>query len=338
MRKYGSNLRTSVQRDWEDAIDEAWVRAFLDINKTDRTYAYGWRVVEFIGIDDPQKARWPRRDILYCNEANELTYEDYRQLAMRTRYKIFIDFNPDDEDIWINTELEQKRALTKWDVNVIVSTYLDNPFLGQEIIEEIEHLRETDPIYWQVYGLGQYWRLEGRIFDFHDIDEVPKEAHLLGRGLDFGYSNDPTAIIAVYRYGDALVLDEEVYEAGMLNQHISDRLSNIWARKSDDIYADSSEPKSIDEIALYGWNIYPAEKGPDSVRFGIDLMKQYKIYITARSLNLRKEGRKYIWKKDKNGKSLNVPIDGFNHAIDAARYLIMSKLRKEIDREIIVLV
>ena len=179
VRKYTSNLTKSVLRDWENILDETETRQFLEINKTEKTYKFQNRTVEFIGIDDPQKARWPRREILYCNEANELTYEDFRQLAMRTNYRIFIDFNPDDEDIWINTELEQRRAITDGDVDVIVSTYRDNPFLSPEIVKELERLKDIDPIYWQVYGEGQYGRLEGRIFSFKEIVEVPESAKLL---------------------------------------------------------------------------------------------------------------------------------------------------------------
>lgn len=329
VRKYSANLTRSVIRDFEKIIDEndedGSLRKFLQINKTEKTYTLGNRIIEFIGIDDPQKARWPRRDILYCNEANELDYEDFRQLAMRTAYRIFIDFNPDDEDIWINTELEQKRMLTDGDVDLIISTYRDNKFLTPEIVKELERLRDTDPMYWQVYGEWQYGRLEWRIFDFKDIDAVPKSAKLLGYGLDFGFTNDPTACVGVYEYGDTLVLDEVFYERGLTNDDICKKFGENNFTKTDEIWADSSEPKSIEEIYRSGYNIHAVEKWPDSVRFWIDTMKKFEIFVTANSLNLRKEWRKYIWKTDKNGKSLNVPIDDFNHAIDAARYLVMTK-------------
>ena len=332
VRKYTSNLTKSVLRDWENILDETETRQFLEINKTEKTYKFQNRIVEFIGIDDPQKARWPRREILYCNEANELTYEDFRQLAMRTNYRIFIDFNPDDEDIWINTELEQKRQHEEKDVSVIVSTYRDNPFLHEQIIKELERLEKTDPVWWQVYWLWQYWRLEGRIFDFKEISEVPETAKLLGYGLDFGFTNDPTALVAVYESGEALVLDEIVYESGLTNPDIVRKFENANITKNTEIWADSSEPKSIEEIYRSGYNIHAVEKWPDSVRFWIDTMRQFPLYVTARSLNLRKEWKKYIWKKDKNGKSLNVPIDEFYHAIDAARYLIMSKKKQQIKK------
>mgnify|MGYP001639647327 CR=1 FL=1 len=335
VRKYTSNLTRSVLRDFDDIIFSEIpenISRKIEINKTEKTYKFGNRTVEFIGIDDPQKARWPRREILYCNEANELTYEDFRQLAMRTNYRIFIDFNPDDEDIWINTEIEQKRQHEEGDVAVIVSTYRDNPFLHPQIIKELERLEKTDPVWWQVYWLWQYWRLEGRIFDFKEISEVPETAKLLGYGLDFGFTNDPTALVAVYEYGEALVLDEIVYESGLTNTDIVRKFENASIAKNTEIWADSSEPKSIEEIYRSGYNVHAVEKWPDSVRFWIDMMRQFPLYVTARSLNLRKEGKKYIWKKDKNGKSLNVPIDEFNHAIDAARYLIMSKKKQQIKK------
>lgn len=328
VRKYSSTLNRSVIRDFENILfselDENIVKN-IEINKSEKTYKYNNRTLEFIGIDDPQKARWPRRDILYCNEANELTYEDFRQLAMRTKYRIFIDFNPDDEDIWINTELEQRRQHEEKDVEVIVSTYRDNPFLDTNIVKELERLKNIDPIYWQVYGEGQYWRLEGRIFDFKEIATIPQEAKLLGYWLDFWYTNDPTALVAVYQYGDSLVLDEVVYQSGLTNPDIVKKFEENNITKNTEIWADSSEPKSIEEIHRYGYNIHAVTKWPDSIRNGIDVMKRHTLYVTTSSLNLRKEWRKYSWKKDRTGKSLNVPIDEFNHAIDASRYLIMSK-------------
>jgi phage terminase large subunit len=323
VRKYSANLRTSVQRDFEDCLDEYNLWGHLEVNKTDKTYKYKNRIIEFIGVDDPQKARGPRRDILYCNEANELTWEDYRQLSMRTRYKVFIDFNPDDEDVWINQELEIKRTVEKWDVNTIVSTYRDNPFLDRETIEEIERIKEIDPIYWMIYWQGQYGKLEGRIFNFIDIDTVPKEARLKAYGQDFWYTNDPSSLVAIYEYGDALIWDEVFYQKGMSNKDISDAYKDAWLSNSDTVWADSSEPKSIDEINAYWWNIKAVVKGPDSIRFGISLVKQRPVYVTARSLNLRKEWKKYIWKTDKNGKPLNEPVDKNNHAIDAWRYCVM---------------
>jgi phage terminase large subunit len=185
---------------------------YLRVNKSEKTYQYGGRTVEFIGIDDPQKARGPRRDILYCNEANELSWEDFFQLSIRTRYKIFIDFNPSDEDIWINQELEIKRVAKVGDVEVIVSTYLDNPFLDEITANEIELLAESNPTYWRVYGLGEYGKLVGRIFEIVILEELPDEAKFVAHGQDFGFTNDPSALVSVYKYNQGIVIDERFYE------------------------------------------------------------------------------------------------------------------------------
>lgn len=327
VRKYSANLRTSVQRDFEEHLHNLGVWDYVQVAKSEKTYKYWGRTIEFLGIDDPQKARWPRRDILWCNEWNELTYEDYFQLSIRTNYKIFIDFNPDDEDIWINTELEQKRRIEEDDVEVIVSTYKDNPFLNPIIQKEIARLEMTDATYWKIYGLWEYGRLEGIIFNFIEIEEVPEEAKLADYWQDFGF-NDPATLVGVYSWNWWIVLDEEFYETWLLNSDIIKKYDSIGIEKSKEIFGDSSEPKTIAEIHKAGYNIKPAVKGADSIKFGIDTMKGYTLYVTKRSANLKKELKKYIWLKDKSGKSLDVPIDAFNHAIDAARYWIVMKFAK----------
>lgn len=337
VRKYGNNVKTSVQRDFEDAITEYNLWDYLEVNKTDRTYKYEGRTVEFIGVDEPQKARGPRRDLLYCNEANEITPEDFFQLMIRTKYKCFLDWNPDDEDVWINQELEIRRMHEEGDVELIVSTYRDNPFLDPQIVKEIERLERTDPQYWKIYGLGEYGKLEGLIFSFTDIDKVPEGAKFIDYGQDFGYTNDPSAFVGVYLWNNCLILDEVFYETGLGNRDIAKKYETNAVPKYAEIFADSSEPKSIDELCGYGYNVKSVEKGPDSIRYGIDCMTQYPIYVTSRSVNLRKEMKKYTWAKDKNGKSLNVPVDIFNHAIDAARYGVMSKLKMKKKAEAYVL-
>lgn len=293
-------------------------------SKSEKTYTYAGRMIEFLGIDDPQKARGPRRDILWCNEGNELTYEDFFQLSIRTNYRIFIDFNPDDDDIWINTELELKRAVEENDVDVIISTYLDNPFLDDMVRKEIARLESVDPQYWKIYGLGEYGRLEGIVFNFVEIDKVPEEAKFMDYGQDFWY-NDPAALVAVYSWNGGIVLDEEFYKTHLLNSDIIQEYKNLSIPQAREIYGDCSEPKTIEEIHKSWYNIKPAVKGADSIKFGIDTMKWYTLYVTKRSVNLRKELKKYIWKKDKTGKTLDEPIDAFNHAIDAARYGIVMK-------------
>ncbi len=328
VRKFASTLEATVMRDFEEEMNLQGVMEAVIRNKTKRTYQYGGRIVEFIGADDQQKLRGTKRKVLYCNEANELNYrEEFFQLLIRTEEDIFIDFNPDDENIWINTELEQKRLFDKGDVEVIVSNYKDNTFLPQSLIEEIEYLQQTDPEFWKVYGLGEYGRKHGLIFDNYKVCEaIPETAKLIAYGKDFGFTNDPTTLIAVYRNDGELFLKELIYERNLTNQDISERYRVLNIDKYVDIIADSAEPKSIEELVRLGWRVIPAEKGADSIKNGIDILKRFKINITQDSPNLLKEFRSYKWADDKDGKPTNKPIDFFNHCMDAVRYVALIKL------------
>lgn len=337
VRKYWATLKTTAIRDFEEIIDTYEVRDKIKINKTDKTYTLWKRVVEFMWADDQQKLRGWKRDILYCNEANELTYrQEFFQLLVRTKYKVFMDFNPDDEYIWINTELEQKRRIEEKDVRVVISTYKDNPYLSQDEIKEIERLKDTDEAYWNIYGLWNYWKLEWLVYNYEEINEIPKEADFIWYWLDFWYTNDSTSLIAVYKSWDNIIWDEVIYQTWLTNQDIIFELNNNWVDPTDEIYWDSSEPKSIEEIYRWWFNIHSVVKWPDSIKFWIDLIKQYNLQVTARSVNLKKELKKYMWKKDKEWKSLNIPIDKFNHWLDALRYLVMMKLKKETEFEIFI--
>jgi len=284
--------------------------------------------VEFIGADDEQKLRGAKRNILYCNEGNELDFKkEFFQLLMRTEDKIIIDFNPDDENIWINTELEQKRLFEKGDVDVIVSTYKDNTFLPKSLVAEIEYLEKTDPEFWKIYGLGQYGKLFGLIFEnYNVVSEIPKDATMVGIGIDFGFTNDPCAILEVYKQDGELWINEIEYKRGMTNMDIGNRLKDVSIDDYSYIVADSAEPKSIQEICNQGFNVYPAQKGADSINVSIDILKRYKLNITQNSTNLIKELRTYKWKLDKTGNSLNTPVDYNNHAIDALRYVALNVL------------
>jgi phage terminase large subunit len=332
VRRFSTTLDATVMRDFEEEMDKQGLRDAIVINKTKRTYSYGSRMIEFIGADDEQKLRGSKRAVLYCNEANELNFrEQFFQLLIRTEEKIFIDFNPDDENIWINTELEQKRALEKGDVEVIVSTYKDNTFLPKTLIDEIEYLQKTDAEFWKVYGLGQYGRRYGLIFEnFEIIDKIPEGALRLGMGMDFGFSADPTALVEVYRFDGGIIINELMYERNLTNNDISERMRKMGINKKLEIIADSAEPKSIEELYRLGWNIHPAAKGPDSIKNGIDILKRFKISITQSSVNVIKEFRSYKWKEDKEGNPMNVPVDYLNHALDAIRYIAQAKLSQSI--------
>lgn len=331
VRKNSTTLKATAMRDFEIALDEFEMRDRVEINKSERSYTFEWRMVEFFGADNEQKLRGSTRNILYCNEANELAWDlEFFQLMIRTTDKIIIDFNPDDEDIWINTELEQKRSIEVGDVEVIVSTYKDNPFLPLWLVQEIERLQTTNPAYWRIYGNGEYGKLEWIIFNnIETVDFIHDDAQFLAYGMDFGYTNDPTSLSAIYMYDGKLIMHELIYARWLTNKDIADTMASLWCDRDADIWADSAEPKSIEEIYQYGWNIKPVLKWPDSIMYGIWLMQQYKLAITRGSMNWIKELRWYVWNKDKHGKSVNKPIDLNNHFIDSVRYACMMSLWKE---------
>ena len=278
--------------------------------------------IEFFSVDQPDKLRGARRDILYINEANNVDFESYQQLAIRTSKEVYIDYNPTHE-FWAHTELMNDN-----DSEFIILTYKDNEALSESIVNEIEKAKvkaKTSDYWsnwWKVYGLGEVGSLEGVVFNnWKTIDRLPEEARLIGIGLDFGYSNDPTAIIEVYKYNDTRILNEICYRTGMLNGDIAKVLD-----KHTIVYADSAEPKSIEEIRRTGVDIRGVTKGRDSINFGVQVMQDQKYLVTTQSTNLIKELRYYCWSKDKNGKTLNKPIDNYNHAIDAVRYHEMENI------------
>lgn len=350
-RQYGAELSKSVLRDWQNILSaenmilssrlSGW--KYIKENKSERTYSYHGRVVEFIGCDDTEKVKGPRRQILYLNEANNIQYNVFKQLLMRTSNACFIDFNPDDDEVWINTKLEQERASKIGDVEVIVSTFRDNAFLPRSIVDELLNLRITDPDLWQVYGNWKYWKIKGAIFEegkhWQVIDEVPEEAILKGYGQDYGFFPDPTVLVWVYQYWkDGIILDEVFRENNLINTYKDDseKLSSIQGQyelyeidEYIEIWADSSEPKSNEDLSGAGYNVNGVKKGPWSIISGIKTMKKYKLYITARSVGLRREFKKYVWAtnktsgetlKDKEGRP--IPLDKYNHGIDASRYWI----------------
>jgi phage terminase large subunit len=327
VRKFSNNLDKTVIRDFEEQLLKLNVMDLVKRNKTAKTYTYGQRMVEFFGADEEQKIRGAKRVVLHCNEGNEIDFNDWYQLIFRTEERAYIDFNPDDENIWINKEIELKRQYDKGDVEVIVSTYQDNTFLPQTLIDEIEYLRETDADFWKIFGLGEYGSIKGLIFDTWDVKPLPKDAVLLGYALDFGFTNDPTAIPAIYKSGGELWFNERLYERRLTNRDISDQMIELGINKSSEIIADSAEPKSIEEIYRLGWNIHAAKKGPDSIKNSIDILKRFICHITPESVNLIKEHKTYKWKEDKNGVYLNEPVDFNNHLIDGIRYFALNKLR-----------
>jgi phage terminase large subunit len=302
-----------------------WTGRFFEdrFNKSLLRYEFAnGSVIEFFSADDSSKLRGARRDILYINECNNVTFDSYNELAIRTRKEVYLDFNPANE-FWVHTELKDEP-----DSDFLILTYKDNEALDQSIIDQIEKNKEKAKTstywanWWKVYGEGQLGMLEGVVFsNWKQIDTIPKEAKLLGIGLDFGYTNDPTAIIEIYNYNGQRIVNELAYQTGLLNSEIAKLLP-----KHVPVYADSSEPKSIDEIKRYGITIKGVTKGKDSINYGIDVIQRNEYLVTANSGNLIKELRSYVWDTDKQGKRLNKPIDFNNHAIDAFRYHEMETL------------
>lgn len=282
-------------------------------NKTDSTYTFETgSTIEFFSADQPDKLRGGRRDRLFMNECNNMEFDAFEQLEVRTKEFIFLDWNPSNE-FWFYTDVKGKRD----DVEHIIITYKDNEALSPEIVKAIEQ-RMNRTSWWNVYGLGQLGDVEGKIYtNWQIIEDIPHEARLERRGLDFGYSNDPTAIVDIYYYNGGYILDEQTFQKGLTNKQIADILNNLDKTLT---VADSAEPKSIDEIKSYGVNIIGATKGPGSLNQGIQYVQDQKISVTKRSTNIIKEYRNYLWETDKSGKVTNTPESGWDHSLDAIRY------------------
>ncbi len=336
------NLSISIVAETTPHLKRGAIRDFINVMKatkrfnddrwniTNSTYKFlNGSYIEFFSSETSEKLRGSRRDILYINEANLISREAYLELAMRTRQDIYIDYNPT-HPFW------NREVLQGDDAELLILTYKENEALDQNTINFLESKLELAKTsnYWdnwcKVYLFGLEGSVEGTIYqDYEIIDKVPEEARLLGYGMDFGYSTDPLALIGLYKYNDSIIADEVIYQKGLLNSECSKIMKDM--KVMGEIYADSAEPKSIAEIKKYGFNIKPVEKGSDSVNYGIQILQQQHIYITKRSTNLLEELQKYMWKKSKDGGYENTPIDAYNHALDALRYIAMMKLgqRKE---------
>jgi len=308
------HLKRGAMRDFKNIMQEHNYWDDKRWNATDSIYTFETGTpLEFFSLDMPHKVRGPRRKRLFINEANNIPKETYDQLEVRTEDSIWLDWNPVTE-FWWHTDIVNNPDM---DVDSIILTYLDNEGLSENIVKSIES-RKKNKMWWQVYGLGLLGEVEGRVYtDWLIVDEIPHEARLERYGMDFGYSNDPTAIIAIYYLNGGYILDEVAYQKGLSNKQISDVLNNVTKSL---VIADSAEPKSIDEISSYGINILACTKGKDSINQGVQYVQQQRVSVTKRSLNLIKEYRSYLWDTDRDGKTLNKPTDMLNHAMDAIRY------------------
>ena len=325
------HLRRGALRDYLKIMKETGRYIGSNYNKTLLRYEFtNGSYIEFFSADSDEKLRGGRRKILYINECNSITYEAYLQLAIRTSGDIYLDYNPSTK-FWVNAEV-----IGQEDTDFIILTYKDNEGLPDEVVKMLEHNREKAKTssYWdnwcKVYLDGETGSIEGTIYsDYEIIDTIPEDARLLGYGLDFGFSVDAAALVALYKYNEDIIVDEVIYQTGLLNTDLSNLMKTYGVL--GEIYADSAEPKSIHELKRLGHKVRPVEKGKDSVNYGIQILQQKHMLVTRRSSNLLDEFSKYMWKKDRDGGYDTTPIDAFNHACDALRYVAMMTIgaRKE---------
>ena len=342
-------VRGSVLRDFLSVLENHFHIFEPDsFNKSECTYTFrNGSVVSFIGLDEAQKVHGRKQDISWLNEAIEIDYPSFNQIVIRTTQLILLDYNPSTEAHWI-----YDKVATRDDAVLFHSTYRDNPFLEDAIIREIEKLEPTpeniesgcaDETLWKIYGLGLRTSPKGLIFPNATIvNTFPKteDCKKIAYGLDFGYTNDPTALVKVGLAHGELFLEELIFERGLTNvinpakpgqPSIEQRLRELNISNYENIFADSAEPKSIDEIKNAGfYNILPAKKGPDSILNGIDIIKRYKVNITESSVNLIREQRNYKWAVDVSGNATNKPIDAFCHCWDAVRYAVLSGISEPV--------
>lgn len=337
------NLSVSVVAESMPHLRRGALRDFLNImkgtnryfddhyNRTNLIYTFSnGSYMEFFAAENSDKLKGSRRDCLLINECNHVTYDAYLQLSIRTRGDIYLDYNPTNR-FWVHNELLQEE-----DAKMIILNYKDNEALDDNTVNQfaINKKKANTSEYWRnwckVYIDGEVGSLDGVIFDnWKEISNLPEEARLIGYGLDFGYSNDPSSLIGVYKFNEDYILDEVVYRTGLTNNQLHSLFAQEGVEKSAEIWADSAEPKSIKELTNYGWRVRPTSKGRDSIMYGIGLMQQHNLLVTSKSINLITELQNYQWKKNRNDETQNVPIDIYNHAIDAIRYLFMSKLGKK---------
>ena len=314
-------IKGSVFVDFKEILRKFGVYNEKSMNRSELIYKFNngsW--AEFFSTDSEQKLRGRKRDILFVNEANELSFIEWQQLKMRTTRFSIIDYNPSfSDEHWICDVNKDARTYH------VITTYKDNPFLEQTVIDEIESLQQKNESLWRVYGLGQQAMIEGLVFrGFEIVDKIPSIADKRYIGMDFGFTNDPTAICEVAVYGDILYIDEICYRTEMLSTEIIQVLKTEAPRMK--VISESADPRLIQEIYRAGIDIHPVKKFAGSIEAGLAKMQEYKIVVTKRSVNVAKELKNYTYRQDKEGKWLNSPIDCYNHAIDAVRYVIMEEV------------
>ena len=326
-----STAKKTVVSDLEEWLYNFGIYDFMKINKSEQIYEYTTNSSTIMVVPADKASKWfgLKADIVWFNEATHIPYSIFEQAQMRLPdtnelNRIILDFNPTNPFSWVR-ELENSDV--SGGVETYVSTYKDNPFLGRKQVETIESWRDTNYNKWLVFAKGEYGEVEGAIYtNWKTCEEFPKDINYW-LGLDFGFTNDPTALIKVGLQNGEIYVEELLYENGLTNQDISKFLIENNYRNVE-IIADSAEPKSIEEIKRSGCKITAAVKGPDSIKNGIDILQRYKINIVKSSIHIQDEITNYIWKKNKsNGEFENIPVDDWNHGLDALRYLALLKLK-----------
>lgn len=325
------NLKAGPIRDFHIILKNSpkLQERIVGYNKSDRIVEFkNGSIIEFKSFDDEQDAHSGKRTRLFINECNGVSYEIFKQLYIRTTKDVFLDYNPSSE-FWVHEILLLNKDLYP-STDRIISDHRHNPFLSEEQHDAIERLKFQDEETFKVYARGLTGKIEGAVlkkcFMVEDI-AYPNDAKLLGGGLDFGFTNDPTGFLEVRMQDGELWVREHIYETGLTNPMISELLKEINWNPRDAIVADSAEPKSIKELQDMRWKLEPAMKGPDSIKSSIEILSRFKINYTRGSINFHKEQRKYVYKKDrKSGLATNEPIDAFNHLIDPLRYIALNKL------------
>jgi phage terminase large subunit len=316
VRRTIPSLKRTVIKDFTDILKDIGIWKEDNFNITDRIYRLGESTIQFVNSDDPEKLRGLKSDILFVDEASEIDEESYFQLSIRTSGKIILAYNPTISPYhWLRQMQDCERFVT---------TYKDNIYLPIEMVKAIEELEFKNPKYWTIYGKGEFAPNEKAIFKFDLVDNW--DADFVGFGMDFGFSNDPTTLCAVYKSGDNLYLEELIYEKGLVTSDIVKKLTDLNIDKSHEIWCDSAEPRLIEEIYRSGFNAKAVTKGKDSIKFGISVMNNYNIYIDKKSQNLINEMYAYQYSTDKYGYTTDNPEGGLDHLIDAARYVAMMKL------------
>jgi phage terminase large subunit len=319
VRRTIPSLKRTIIKDFTDILKGIGIWNDNDWNTTDRTYRLGESNVQFINSDDPEKLRGLKSDILFIDEASELDEESYFQLSIRTTGRIILSYNPTVSPYHWLRQMQ--------DCDRFVTTYKDNPYLPKEMVVAIEELQYKNPKQWTIYGKGEFAANDKAIYQFEVVDDY--EGEFVAFGLDWGYSQDPTAVVAIYKNGNDLYLEEILYEKGLVLKDIADKLRALDITKSEEIWCDSSEPRSIEELYRMGFNAKAVKKGPDSIKFGISVLQNHKLHIQKKSQNLINEMYAYQYATDKHGYINDTPEGGLDHLLDAARYVGMMKLTQK---------